>query len=85
MTRVFFIQFLFFLLPFAAYASILVARQRNPVRWDNWSKHVSWLAIAGLACVIIALLVTGVFAKRETRTWVPSHIEDGRVVPGRFK
>lgn len=85
MTRVFFIQFVFFLLPFAVYAAILVARQRNPARWDNWSKHVSWLILAGLGCVIFALLVTGVFAERETRTWVLSRIEDGRVVPRFFK
>jgi hypothetical protein len=85
MTRALFGELLFFLLPFAAYAIYLLIRERNPARWDNWSAHVSWLAIAGFGCVIAALLVTGVLVKRETRVWVPSHVEDGRLVPGHYQ
>lgn len=85
MTRVLFGELLFFLLPFVAYAGYLLIRERNPARWDNWSKHVSWLALAGLLCVIVALVFTGMTAKRETRTWIPSHMENGVLVPGRYK
>ncbi|MEN3931086.1 DUF6111 family protein [Microvirga sp. W0021] len=85
MTRIVFGQLIFFLLPFVGYACYLFARKRNPAKWDSWSAHIPKLAIAGLVCVIIAFLVTGITAPRETRVWVPAHMENGQLVPGHYR
>jgi hypothetical protein len=46
---------------------------------------VSWLVIAGLACAILALVVTGITAERRAGPYEPTHLENGRVVPGQFR
>lgn len=78
-------QVLLFLLPFAAFALYLVARRRNPLLWKSWSDRSFWLVVAGLALVIVALIVGGVTADRQVGGFVPTHVEDGRVVPGQFR
>ena len=85
MTRVIFGEVLLFLLPFAVFAFYVVMQRRNPLAWAAWSGQVSWLVIAGIACVIAGLLYTGVTAERRAGPFVPTHVEDGRVVPGRFR
>jgi hypothetical protein len=74
---------LLFLLPFAVFSLYLLARRRNPLLWASWNKEVSWLVIAGLACVILSLLAT--FAVSERGAFVPAHLENGRLVPGQFR
>jgi hypothetical protein len=76
---------LLFLLPFAAFAAYLVLRRRNPLVWSAWSDQTAWLVIAGFVCVIAALLVTGLTAERQSGAFMPTHVEDGRVVPGQFR
>jgi magnesium-transporting ATPase (P-type) len=78
-------QVLLFLIPFAAFALYLVVRRRNPFAWQSWSDKSFWLVVAGLSCVIVALVITGVTADRQTGEFRPTHVEDGRVVPGRFR
>jgi magnesium-transporting ATPase (P-type) len=78
-------QVLLFLLPFAAFALYLVARRRNPFVWHSWSDKTFWLVVTGLGCVILTLLVTGITAERQTGEFSPTHVEDGRVVPGQFR
>lgn len=85
MTRAIFGEALLFFIPFAAFAVYLVARRRNPLQWASWSDQSLMLAIAGLVCVILAFLVTGMTADRPTGAFEPTHMENGRVVPGRFK
>ncbi len=85
MIRVLFGEGIFFLLPFVAYACYLIMRQRHPAKWDNWSAHVPKLAIAGVVCVIVALLITGLTVKHETGAYIPAHMENGKIVPGRFE
>ncbi|QFU17301.1 DUF6111 family protein [Microvirga thermotolerans] len=85
MTRAIFQELLLFLLPFAAFAIYLVIARRNPLAWSSWSKHVSWVGIAGLVLVIASLILGGLLAERHTGAFVPSHMENGRVVPGQFK
>jgi hypothetical protein len=76
--------FLFFL-PFIAFAVYLVALKRNPLVWAAWSETTLWLVISGLALVVGALVLTGVRADREQGAFRPTHIENGRVVPGEFR
>jgi hypothetical protein len=78
-------ELLLFLLPFTAFAIYLMARRRNPLRWASWHKEVSWLVIAGLACVIVSLLATFFVSEREQGAFVPAHMENGRLVPGQFR
>ena len=85
MIRVFFEEFLLFLLPFAAFAIYLVIRRRNPFAWSTWSDQTLWLVIAGIGIVILVLFITGVTADRQTGAFQPTHVENGRVVPGQFR
>jgi hypothetical protein len=85
MTRAVFGEALLFFLPFALFALYLVLRRRNPFTLAAWSGQVSWLVIAGLACAILALVVTGITAERRAGPYEPTHLENGRVVPGQFR
>jgi hypothetical protein len=46
---------------------------------------VSWLVIAGLALAIASLLYAGIAGERQQGAFVPTHLENGRVVPGEFR
>lgn len=85
MTRAVIQGLVLFLLPFVLFALYLVFRRRNPLIWSHWSDQSLWLAIAGLSFVIVSLIATGLLAERQTGTYVPTHVENGRVVPGHFE
>jgi Family of unknown function (DUF6111) len=85
MIRAIFEETLLFFLPFAAFALYLIIRRRNPFQWTAWSEQTIWLAIAGAACIIVALLAAGLTADRQTGPFQPTHVENGRVVPGQFR
>jgi hypothetical protein len=85
MIRAIFGEALLFLLPFAVFALFLVLRRRNPFQMAAWSDATAWLVITGLACVVIALIVTGLTSERQTGAFEPPHLEDGRLVPGQFR
>nr|WP_205789701.1 DUF6111 family protein [Microvirga makkahensis] len=74
-----------FLLPFVLFAAYLVIRRRNALAWSSWSDQSLWLAIAGLIMVIVSIVVTGMTMDGQTGAFVPTHIENGRVVPGQFQ
>lgn len=85
MTRAFLQEMVLFLLPFVLFGVYLVIRRRNALVWSSWSGQSLWLAIAGLAIVIASLIGTGLVTERNTGAFVPTHIENGRVVPGQFQ
>ena len=85
MTRAVIQGLVLFLLPFVLFAVYLVVRRRNPLLWSHWSDQSLWLTIAGLGFVVISLLATGLLVERQTGTYVPTHVENGRVVPGHFE
>jgi len=85
MTRAFLQGLVLFFLPFVLFGLYLVMRRRNALVWSSWSDQSLWLAIAGLAMVIASLVVTGLTTERQTGAFVPTHIENGRVVPGQFQ
>ncbi|MGY2047579.1 DUF6111 family protein [Methylobacterium sp. JK268] len=74
-----------FLLPFVAFGLYLVLRRRSPLVWIHWSDQALRLALAGALLVVASLLAAGVFAERHGEGFVPTHIENGQVVPGRFR
>jgi len=86
MWRVLWEPALLFLLPFIAYAGLLFLRRVAPFSSAYWTRGtVSVLTLAGLAAAIIFMLVYGFLAERHKGTYVPAHIEDGRLVPGRME
>ena len=85
MIRAIFGEGLLFFLPFAVFALFLILTRRNPLRLAAWSESTVWLVIAGLVCVVVALVFTGITSERETGAFQPTHMENGRVVPGQFR
>jgi hypothetical protein len=75
-----------FLVPFVLFALVLVIGRKNPFRLEAWTERLFQLAVAGLLCVILGFVITGIFAERSTGSiYEPAHMENGRLVPGRFR
>jgi hypothetical protein len=85
MIRVIAEEVLLFLLPFAVFAFYLVLRRRSPLKWHAWSDQALWLVLTGLGCVILALVIAGLTDQRRSGPFEPTHLENGRVVPGQFR
>jgi hypothetical protein len=85
MTRAVVQGLVLFLLPFVLFAAYLVIRRRNLLLWSHWSSQSLWLAIAGLSFVVLSLIVTGLVDERRTGAYVPTRVENGRVIPGHFE
>jgi heme A synthase len=85
MIRAFFEEALLFLLPFALFALYLVLRRKNPMSPAAWGGQMTWLVAAGLACVVAVLLATALTAERQSGAFEPTHMENGRLVPGQFR
>jgi len=75
-----------FLSPFLAYAVYLVLRARYPLEVDHWTTgRVSLLTLLGLAAAVLGLAALNVTAPRGHGTYVPAHVENGVLVPGRIE
>lgn len=75
-------------LPIALYALwVSHARKKDPENplafFDGpWV----WAVAAGMGLLIVSLVVLGIVDREDPRKkYVPSHFEDGRVVPGEFR
>lgn len=78
-------QVLLFVLPFCLFAAYLVVKRRNPLDVEHWSRHIFRLAVAGLVLVIGILVIEGFVMKRDRGAYEPPHMENGVLVPGRFR
>jgi len=75
-----------FLSPFAVYAIYLALRARYPLEVEHWTRgRVSVMTLIGLAAALIGLVAINAFAPRGRGAYVPAHIENGVLVPGRFQ
>jgi hypothetical protein len=75
-----------FLSPFAVYAVYLVLRARYPLEFEHWSpSRVSIMTLVGLAAAILGLVAMNLFAPRGHGVYVPAHVENGVLVPGRIE
>lgn len=75
-----------FLTPFVAYAIYLALRARYPLEIEHWtSARVSLLTLAGLAAAVLGLVALSAFSPRGRGVYVPAHVENGALVPGRFR
>lgn len=76
----------FFAAPFVVYALYLALRLRYPFALSAWSRMtVSILTLVGLAAAVAAVFGFGLIAPRHLGPYVPAHLENGRLVPGRFQ
>jgi hypothetical protein len=73
-----------FLIPFAAYALFLVASRSGVLDTASWpARTVGKLAIVALLLVIASLVLLANFSGAPPEsTYVPAHIENGRIIRG---
>jgi len=73
-----------FLIPFAVYALFLVATRSGLIVQSSWPFHmVAKLAIGALLLVTASLVMLANFSGVPPHsTYVPAHVENGRLVPG---
>jgi cytosine/uracil/thiamine/allantoin permease len=85
MLRVVLEEIALFLVPFGLFAIFLLLRRRNLLRFEHWSSSMVWLTIAGLLLALASLVGSVFFTERPLSGFEPTHMENGRVVPGRFR
>ncbi|MBB5048357.1 hypothetical protein HNR60_003123 [Rhodopseudomonas rhenobacensis] len=73
-----------FLIPFAIYALYLLASRSGVLKQSSWPLHVlGKLALGALVLTIVSLLLLAHYSGAPPNaTYVPAHIENGRLVPG---
>jgi hypothetical protein len=80
-------EVLLFLAPFALYAVFLIATRTGALDPDAWSTRVlAVLGVIAIACAAAGLAVVTQFSRAPTHsTYVPAHIENGKLVPGTIR
>ena len=73
-----------FLIPFAAYALFLVATRSGVFAQSSWPAHlVAKLALGSLLLVVVSFIMLAHFTGAPPdSTYIPAHIENGKLVPG---
>jgi hypothetical protein len=76
-----------FLIPFAVYALFLVATRSGLMAQSSWPLHIiAKLSIAALVLVVISFVLLAQYSGAPPNsTYVPAHLENGRLVPGAEK
>ncbi len=87
MIRPVFTEVALFATPFVIYALYLWATRTGMFDPEGWSKAtLAWLTIASLGLMAASFLLIANFSGSPPRsTYVPAHIENGRLVPGSDK
>jgi hypothetical protein len=73
-----------FLIPFAVYAAFLFATRSGLLLQSSWPVHViAKLLVGALALVVVSFILLAHFSgSAPNSTYVPAHIENGKLVPG---
>jgi ethanolamine transporter EutH len=73
-----------FLIPFAVYATFLIATRSGVTLPASWPLDmIAKLTLAALVLVIVSfVLLAELTGAPPNSTYVPAHIENGRLVPG---
>jgi hypothetical protein len=75
-----------FLSPFAVYALYLVLRARYPLKAEHWTRgRASVMTLIGLGAAVLGLVAINAFAPRGRGVYIPAHVENGVLVPGRIE
>jgi hypothetical protein len=87
MIRTGFVELLLFLLPFAFYAAFLFATRSGVLDPKSWPvRHVLLLGIIAFLLVIASFVYLAHFSGAPVgSTYVPAHLENGKLVPGTYK
>ena len=87
MTRPIFTELALFLAPFVAYALFLWATRAGVLDPSAWSPaRLVWLLIAALSLMVGSFVVLAEFGGAPAgSTYVPAHVDDGRLRPGQTK
>ena len=85
MIRPFFTEIALFLAPFFLYAIFLWATRAGVLHPNSWSlPRLSWLLLAALVLVIGSFVVLAQWGGSPPGSaYVPAHMEDGQLVPGK--
>jgi hypothetical protein len=76
---------LLFATPFLAYALFHAAQRRWPFVRELWrGRTLPLLTIAGLVVAIVGMIALAL-SRFEQGAYVPAHMENGRLQPGRFQ
>jgi hypothetical protein len=73
-----------FLIPFAVYALFLVATRSGLLAQSSWPVNVvAKLLLGSLLLVVVSFVLLAQFSGAPPNsTYIPAHIENGRLVPG---
>ena len=73
-----------FLIPFAIYALFLIATRSGLLVQSSWPVQiVAKLALGSLLMVVVSFILLAHFSGAPPNsTYVPAHIENGKLVPG---
>ena len=73
-----------FLIPFVAYALFLMATRAGVFVSSSWPAHlVAKLVLGSLVLVVISFILLAEFSGAPPdSTYVPAHLENGKLVPG---
>jgi hypothetical protein len=76
-----------FLIPFAVYAIFLIATRSGLLVSSSWPAHLlAKLVLGSLLMVVISFILLAHFSgAAPDSTYVPAHVENGRLVPGAEK
>jgi hypothetical protein len=76
-----------FLIPFAIYALFLIATRSGLLVQSSWPVQiVAKLALGSLLLVVVSFILLAHFSGAPPNsTYIPAHIENGRLVPGAEK
>ncbi len=87
MLRVAAFHIFMFLLPFIVYGVYLYFQNLDPLKQKAWEgSPIYWLAVGGLVLTIGSFFAIAIFFGADPGgTYVPAHMEDGELVPGRFE
>ena len=84
MIRPVFTEIGIFLIPFAVYALFLIATRSGLLVQSSWPVQiVAKLALGSLVLVLLSLVMLANFSgDSPNSTYIPAHIENGKLVPG---
>ena len=73
-----------FLIPFAVYALFLIATRSGLLVQSSWPLHVlAKLVLGSLMLVVVSFILLARFSGAAPHsTYIPAHIDNGRLVPG---
>lgn len=73
-----------FLIPFAVYAAYLIANRVDFMIAASWPAHIVLrLSLVALVLVVVSFILLANFSGAPPdSTYVPAHLENGKLVPG---